>query len=625
MQAPTNGPSSPTDRTPFLIPGDSTTNDTSVPFPILELPLGPPLCHETFRTEDFDPDQFLLSRRHTALDDLRVELRTYLSGLRAELVGLINEDYEDFIGLGMGLRGTVERAMGKMKAPVEEAKEEIETAKQQLEEERIGLEGLLNERRKVIDGKKLVRLMLDCGEAVTKVEEMLSIKPPSLDPSLSPTHKSSHAMHRNRSMHDRHELIDDLHGIESGTKRMERVVSEFNQMLYLVSKGSDLAYVTGLKQRISHITQNLHRELASLLKSTLLAPKSDPRKKECLMECLRAYESLGATREAEEVIKNELVLPGLTKLIHRNCLNSGAMSPVLPESPETIKFPQSALPPSSPSSSTSVVTSFIPIPLPNDPELVPLPLMYNKILAFIARELSVALEVADRQLAGSKAPQQNPLLDSNDDNKDPTAGPRTNPTYNLLLNAVISPILQSITNTLSPSGLFASGNPSVFHRNYTTTTLFLSQLEGLCASPRQVFTLRSHPDWLAFRNRWQLAVYAQIRTRETISRVEEGLQDGKAEANGCSDAGKPGYLLRATETIEGVVTTLWREDVFLADLTHRFWRLTLMTLSRYSTWLSTVTVGYISHASATASALAAPSNSPANSRSSTDYNRVSPV
>ena len=53
---------------------------------------------------DFDVDAFLLSRPHTALPDLRSELRSYLANLKAELVKLINDDYEAFISLSTDLQ-----------------------------------------------------------------------------------------------------------------------------------------------------------------------------------------------------------------------------------------------------------------------------------------------------------------------------------------------------------------------------------------------------------------------------------------------------------------------------------------------------------------------------------------
>jgi hypothetical protein len=42
----------------------------------VELPSAPPLDHTLFQGEDFDPSEFLLGRRHTALDELRSEVST---------------------------------------------------------------------------------------------------------------------------------------------------------------------------------------------------------------------------------------------------------------------------------------------------------------------------------------------------------------------------------------------------------------------------------------------------------------------------------------------------------------------------------------------------------------------
>jgi len=48
---------------------DAATNSTPV-----ELPSAPPLSHDTFAGEQFDPSEFLLERRHTGLDELRSEV-----------------------------------------------------------------------------------------------------------------------------------------------------------------------------------------------------------------------------------------------------------------------------------------------------------------------------------------------------------------------------------------------------------------------------------------------------------------------------------------------------------------------------------------------------------------------
>lgn len=83
--------------------GDLPDNDD------YELPTLEPLGHNhpllSATTPDFDVEAFLLSRSHTSLTDLRVELRDYLAQLKDELVQLINDDYQDFISLSTDLRG----------------------------------------------------------------------------------------------------------------------------------------------------------------------------------------------------------------------------------------------------------------------------------------------------------------------------------------------------------------------------------------------------------------------------------------------------------------------------------------------------------------------------------------
>ena len=71
-----------------------------------DLPLYPPLSHGNpfFTATNFDVEEFLLSRVHTSLPDLRAELRDYLAILKEELVQLINDDYEAFISLSTDLR-----------------------------------------------------------------------------------------------------------------------------------------------------------------------------------------------------------------------------------------------------------------------------------------------------------------------------------------------------------------------------------------------------------------------------------------------------------------------------------------------------------------------------------------
>lgn len=70
------------------------------------LPQHVPLSHNDphLIAEVFDVEVFLLSRAHTPLNDLRVELRQYLAELKEELIKLINDDYAAFISLSTDLK-----------------------------------------------------------------------------------------------------------------------------------------------------------------------------------------------------------------------------------------------------------------------------------------------------------------------------------------------------------------------------------------------------------------------------------------------------------------------------------------------------------------------------------------
>lgn len=91
-----------------------------------DFPLYAPLSHSNpfFSSETFNVEEFLLSRSHTSLPDLRSELRDYLAALKEELVMLINDDYEAFISLSTDLKGEGVR-LERMQSPLGDLKAHI--------------------------------------------------------------------------------------------------------------------------------------------------------------------------------------------------------------------------------------------------------------------------------------------------------------------------------------------------------------------------------------------------------------------------------------------------------------------------------------------------------------------
>lgn len=60
-------------------------------------------------------------------------------------------------------------------------------------------------------------------------------------------------------------------------------------------------------------------------------------------------------------------------------------------------------------------------------------------------------------------------------------------------------------------------------QNYTTTHLFLDALESLAPSIHSVLAMRQHESYATFERRWQLPVYFQLRWKEIVGNLEEGL------------------------------------------------------------------------------------------------------
>lgn len=60
-------------------------------------------------------------------------------------------------------------------------------------------------------------------------------------------------------------------------------------------------------------------------------------------------------------------------------------------------------------------------------------------------------------------------------------------------------------------------------KHYETTQSFIRSLELLAPTMQAVEALRRHSTYTAFKRRWQLPVYFQLRWKEIVGRLEEML------------------------------------------------------------------------------------------------------
>ncbi|KAG8838438.1 hypothetical protein FRC18_004718 [Serendipita sp. 400] len=562
-----------------------------------ELPLLEPLSHDhpllsATTTPLFDVEQFLLSRKHTSLTDLRVELRDYLAQLKEELVQLINDDYEAFISLSTDLRGEGER-LQRIHAPVEDLRVEIEKSGITLKEVEEAVQNKLAERAKLREEKNLLRLLFNVSDSLIRLESLLLIpSPEDAQKDLGRRSKPAEYESEHRSRSGR-------------AKHLSRVAGEFVQLLYQLDKarGEGCAFVAENQWRIDRIRETFSRDLdqffGSTLQSFLNSSENSTHERAYLFgelsECFKTYDVLDMHREAEEIIRLQIMQPFVRRVIFSGALNV-PHSPVIPRTPfvtskNTHSAPQTPFTPFTAYPQKRVTSqsyfflseqdSRLPLLDDSNDQLATL---YNNILQFVERNcvdiMKIATQVARKygkkpQNVQGSTPPLVPLAVEQLDLTEKVA------TFDIMGNVVWGEIGRALMEELGTL-IFAAGKPTDFKTHYATTRAFLAGLEYLAPDLHAVQSMRAHPIYAAFERRWQLPVYFQLRWREIVEGLEYALS--QAQGRPSLDIDSSGASPQATGVLYAI-SSCWSPDIYITELAHRFWRLTLQIIERYRKWV----------------------------------------
>ncbi|KAL1917277.1 uncharacterized protein VTP21DRAFT_4933 [Calcarisporiella thermophila] len=328
------------------------------------------------------------------------------------------------------------------------------------------------------------------------------------------------------------------------TKRIERVAVEYNQMQYLVNKGKGLPFVENIEWRIARIIDSLQSNLSSALREALQALRKDPKdtaSKDALAQCLRTYALIDHSSAAEEVIRKELVAPFVQEVISRRAIEASSDATA---SPTTTR-----------NTSANLLA------------------LYNKILKFVVHDCAPVLDITNKVLRGTG--------------------------YELVVNCFWVEIASALMKNVPM--IFAPGIPEVFHKNYSISMSFVTNMEALCRSERSLLHFRAHPAYIDFMRRWQLPVYFQLRFREIASRVEDILSGRDvAQSRGAGEASRGQEregkgdeqkaferepVLAGGREVLRAMERCWEDEVYIYGLAHRFWKLTLQLMQRYRGWV----------------------------------------
>ena len=145
----------------------------------------------------------------------------------------------------------------------------------------------------------------------------------------------------------------------------------------------------------------------------------------------------------------------------------------------------------------------------------------------------------------------------------------------------------------------APDQADLFRQNYAAAKNFMVKFANLfAAAGRRNFATEfwTHPATSSFLDKWSFPVYYQVRFMEIASPVEDAM--GKGLSRGVeSDSHRDGFKLDVSRVTWRAIVTCWDARVCLPELVHRFWKLSLLFISRYKSWLETlgdISVAYLS-------------------------------
>ncbi|XP_077256451.1 conserved oligomeric Golgi complex subunit 2 [Temnothorax americanus] len=157
--------------------------------------------------------------------------------------------------------------------------------------------------------------------------------------------------------------------------------------------------------------------------------------------------------------------------------------------------------------------------------------------------------------------------------------------FNFLVNSFWVEIEEKIEQYIK--SIFAPGDPVLFHKRYTATLEFLTKLEMECVTPEILAALKNHPQYKSFLKKWNLPVYFQIRFQEIAGSVEATLAEPVSPDSvkgSLISLTQKDFSLYATDVVWDNLLRIWADDIYLYQLFHRFWKLSLQISSRYQTW-----------------------------------------
>jgi len=245
-------------------------------------------------TPTFDPTTFLstLHNRFQTLEDLRNELRNLSQDLKKELLDLVNDNYQDFLGLGSSLKGGDEK-VEEIRLGLLGFRREAEGLKAKVGERKREAEKLVDQRRSIREQMQIGRGLLEVDRNLTKLEERLM---------LVSSRRKAEADSTDMSESDDDSDMDTEEGIS--TSKLGRHAEQYICIERMIEKiGPGHPFLIKQQERIQRLRQTVLLDLNNAMKQVKLTNATSETFQPKLLRILATYRLLGESKDAVTIIK----------------------------------------------------------------------------------------------------------------------------------------------------------------------------------------------------------------------------------------------------------------------------------------------------------------------------------
>uniref|UniRef100_A0A1D1ZXQ3 Conserved oligomeric Golgi complex subunit 2 n=1 Tax=Auxenochlorella protothecoides TaxID=3075 RepID=A0A1D1ZXQ3_AUXPR len=323
--------------------------------------------------------------------------------------------------------------------------------------------------------------------------------------------------------------------VEGQCHVLNRVTAEVARLQYQVKKGQDLAFVQTLAPRIVAAADRLQTYLDLALEAAIRQQVPT-----ALGACLNSYASINRPQAAEQVVRSTLTRP----LVEQTLAALRETTPGAAGAAAPAQRPGSGAAPAA------------------VPPAAPLPAFLEALTRGMADELGPFLAHAMATSSGVHA-------------------------FEFLGNGVLAEVLEAVQARCGAD--LSPGVPHAFHVGARAGDAFLEALESHATAQAQVARFRACQPYSAFMKLWNLPVYFSLQFQDIAGTLERRLGEaGLADEAAPPSPSSPAFHLAATAATWQALAASANPGSSLPRLADRFFRLGLMSLARYASWVRDV-------------------------------------